>query len=69
MAKPPSRIVSFESCLNALINAVANREVDIKANRKLLVKIRVERGAVEVTKGLDKGVDSKMGTSEAGIVI
>ena len=57
MTKPPSWIIMLENNFNMLINAVANEEVDVKAVRELLTKIRLEGGAMEVTECLNKGMD------------
>jgi hypothetical protein len=69
MTKPPSRIISLESHLNTLINTISNREVNVKADRELLTEVRPEGDAMEVTKRLYKGVDGKVGATEAGVAV
>jgi hypothetical protein len=54
MTKPPSWIIALEGDFHALINVVANREIDVEAVRKLLPKIRTKGGAVEVAESLDE---------------
>ena len=69
MTKPPSRIISLESSLNALIDPILNGEVNIKADGELLMEVRAEGDAMEVTQCLYKGVDGKVGASEAGVAV
>ena len=54
MTEPPSWVIALEGRIDALINTVANREVDVEAVRELLPKIRTEGSAVEVTECLDE---------------
>ena len=54
VTEPPSWVIALEGRIDALINTVANREVDVEAVRELLPKIRTEGSAVEVTECLDE---------------
>jgi hypothetical protein len=69
MTKPPSRIISLESSLNTLINAISNGEVNVEADGELLTEVRAEGDAMEVTKCLYEGVDGKVGATEAGVAV
>jgi hypothetical protein len=46
-----------------------NGQINIEADRELLPEVRAKGDAVEVAERLYKGVDGKVGASEAGIAI
>lgn len=69
MSKPPSRVVTLESNLDSLIDTEMNSKENVIADRELLAEVWAKGDSMQVTKSLNKGIDSEVGTAKAGVPV
>jgi hypothetical protein len=67
MLKPPISCLSPKGHLDSAVDFLANGEVNVEADGKLLGKVRAKWDTMQVAKALDERLDGKVGASEAGI--